>query len=80
MVLMLIAIPLITFITSLIYGIKNKFNGLYPFVIALLFIPTIYIYYNHTAAIYIIIYGVIALIGNFIGDLIKKFDKKTKSS
>ncbi|HBI71561.1 MAG TPA: hypothetical protein DDY59_00010 [Lachnospiraceae bacterium] len=43
-----------------------------PVIIALLFFPTIFIFYNSTAWVYIIAYGVIAAIGNFIGKLFFK--------
>jgi len=37
-----------------------------------LFIPTIFIFYNESAAVYVLIYGLIAAIGNFLGSLFKK--------
>lgn len=39
----------------------------YAVIVAILFIPTIPIFYNSTAWIYIFVYGAIALIGNAIG-------------
>lgn len=75
MVVMLIGIPLICFITSVIFGMKHSFNLLYPITVALIFAPTIFIFYNSTAWVYIIAYGVIALIGNFIGKSLSKFGK-----
>lgn len=75
MVVMLIGIPLICFITSVVFGMKHSFNLLYPITVALIFAPTIFIFYNSTAWVYIIVYGVIALIGNFIGKSLSKFGK-----
>ncbi len=72
MTAMLIAIPLICFVIALVFGIKHSFNLLYPMAVALLFAPTIFIFYNSTAWVYIILYGVIALLGNFIGKLFYK--------
>jgi glucan phosphoethanolaminetransferase (alkaline phosphatase superfamily) len=72
MAILLFAIPLICFITAIIFGIKHSFQWLYPIIIALLFIPTIFIFYNTTAWIYIIGYGVIAAAGNLIGKLFNK--------
>ena len=37
-----------------------------------LFIPTIFIFYNESAAVHVLIYGIIATIGNILGSLIKK--------
>ena len=70
--MMLFILPLICLITSLIYRIKNSFNIVYPIIIALLFAPTIFIHYNSSASVYIVVYGIIAMIGNFIGKLFYK--------
>ena len=37
-----------------------------------LFIPTIFIFHNESAAAYVLIYGIIATTGNLLGSLIKK--------
>ncbi len=72
MVVTLILLPLICFITSLVYGIKYSFNIIYSIIVALLFAPTILIYYNSTATVYIVGYGVIAIFGNLIGKIFYK--------
>lgn len=79
MFILLIGIPMICYIASMIYGIKNSFNLLYPLFIMLLFAPSIFIFYNDSATIYIVIYGSISLIGNFIGSLIRKRKQLNKS-
>ncbi len=66
---MLIGIPVICFVTAIVFGVKNSFKWLYPVAVALIFAPTIFIFYNSTAWVYIIAYGVIAFVGNFIGKL-----------
>lgn len=60
-------IPIITFFVSFFYGRNRKFNIIYPIIATLLFIPTIFIYYNTSVWFYIIIYLVIAFSGNIIG-------------
>jgi FtsH-binding integral membrane protein len=72
MIILLIAIPLLCFISALSYGYKRGFDIIYSVIVGLLFIPTIFIYYNSTALIYIFIYAVIALIGSIIGTLVNK--------
>lgn len=72
MTILLIVIPLITLITSLIYGLRNTFDFVYPLIVAILFIPTLFIYYNTSAWIYIIVYSVIAVIGELIGKILPK--------
>ena len=72
MFILLIVIPLITLITSLIYGLRNTVDFIYPLIVAILFIPTLFIYYNTSAWIYIIVYSVIAVIGELIGKILQK--------
>lgn len=72
MTILLIVIPLITLITSLIYGLRNTFDFIYPLVIAILFVPTLFIYYNISAWVYIISYSMIALIGELLGKTLQK--------
>ena len=69
---LLILIPIICFVTSIIYGIRHSFNLIFLLLIMILFIPTIFIFYNESAAVYVLIYGIIAAIGNLLGSLIKK--------
>ena len=67
MIILLIGIPIICFITSFIYGMKNVFNWLFPILVTSLFIPTIFIFYNESAAFYSVVYGLITVVGSFIG-------------
>ena len=75
MLMLLVVVPLICFVCSLVYGIKNSFYLTYSIVVAILFIPTILIFFNSTAWVYIFGYGAIALVGNGIGMV---FSKKRK--
>lgn len=75
MLTLVIFIPVICFIAALICGIKNGFMWYYALITALMFTPTIFIYYNTSAWIYIVSYGITALLGNCIGQL---FNKETK--
>ena len=69
---LIILTPIICFVTSIIYGIRHSFNLIFLLIIMALFIPTIFIFYNESAAVYVLIYGIIATIGNLLGSLIKK--------
>ena len=71
MLILLVALPLICFGSALSYGIKCGFSVLYSVVIIILFIPSIFIFYNATAWVYAIVYSVVSLIGNLIGRGIK---------
>lgn len=72
MLIMLCIIPSITFCCSVAYGVRQGFNLYLPVTVALLFAPTIYIYYNYTAWVYIIAYALISLMGTGIGRLFYK--------
>ena len=59
MIILLILMPLGCFLTSLAYGVKNSFSWLYPIFVMLVFIPSIFIFYNESAFVYVFAYGVI---------------------
>ena len=70
--MLLVVIPLIAFICALVYGIKQGFDLLLPIISAVLFTPTLFIYYNESAWVYIVAYAVITLVGNVIGRIFYK--------
>ncbi len=74
---LVVLIILATFILSIILGIisKEKIKYLYPIIISILFIPSVFIYYNESALIHSIWYLVISIIGLFIGIIVKKIIK-----
>ncbi len=61
-----------TFILSLILGIisKTKLKFLYPILISVLFIPSVFIYYNESALVHAGWYFVISTVGILIGTVI----------
>ena len=63
-----------SFILSFIIGIisKEKIKYLYPIIISILFIPSIFIYYNKTALIHTVWYLVDVLLGELFGIIIKR--------
>lgn len=71
---MVFLIILSTFVLStLIGGISNKkVKYLYPVVIAMLFIPSVFIYYNKSAFIHSSWYFVVSTIGMLIGTITNK--------
>ena len=72
MLMLLLVIPLLTFICAVIYGVRQGFDLLLPVVATILFAPTISIFYNSSAWVYIIAYAIIALVGNGIGRIFYK--------
>ena len=66
MIVMLVIIPLICLITSVFMGLGMVFNFLVYLIVAIMFAPSIFIFYNSSAWVYVVGYAVIALLGNLI--------------
>lgn len=67
MFISLVVLPLSCLNVAWRYGSRYSFDILFPILTTLLFIPTIFIFYNSSAMIYILIYGGVSMIGNAIG-------------
>lgn len=79
MLFLLLIIPFASFLCAMIYSLKHSFNIFFVLCFSLLFIPTIYIFYNESAWIYVALYGIIAFLGSLIGVCIRRvgwFGKK----
>ena len=71
---MVVLILLATLIFGIVMGyIDSKIKWFYPVIVSLLFIPSIFIYYNSPAFIHCIWYLVNSFIGVLIGYLSMKF-------
>ena len=55
---------------------SNKIKYLYPIIIAILFIPSIFIYYNESALMHSLWYLISSSVGVLIGTIIYKLSKK----
>ncbi|MEG1268475.1 MAG: hypothetical protein RSD35_04410 [Oscillospiraceae bacterium] len=67
MLLLLVVFPIATMACSLAGASKFGFSWIYPIAIAACFLPCVFIFYNSSAWGYSLVYGFLALIGNFIG-------------
>ncbi len=81
---LIVLIIISVLVLSIILGVisKEKIKYLYPIVIAILFIPSVFIYYNDSALVHSLWYLIISIIGLSIGMVIRKFIgiyKKSKS-
>ncbi|MEA5135964.1 MAG: hypothetical protein VB035_07465 [Candidatus Fimivivens sp.] len=76
MLLLLVVMPLICFVCSFIYGLKHSYRLFYALIVTALFVPSIYVFYNSSAWVYALGYGIIALVGNLSGAML--FPKKNK--
>ncbi len=70
--LMLMIIPSMLFGVSVFYGVVNTLEWFFPVIVAILFLPSVYIFYNETAGMYFAIYGLISAFGVYIGSLFNK--------
>lgn len=76
---MVLLILITTFVLSIIIGVvsKEKLKYIYPLVVAIIFIPSVWIYYNDSALIHSLWYLVDSVIGLIIGSItFKVIDKK----
>lgn len=80
-ILMVLLLILVTFFLGLIMGIlsKEKIKYIYPIVAAIVFIPSIFIYYNESALVHSLWYLVISTIGLLLGVIISKFNIKMRN-
>lgn len=71
---LILLILLATLLLSIIITIisKNKIKYLYSIIISILFIPSIFIYYNESALIHSLWYLIISFIGLLIGTILHK--------
>lgn len=75
-VLLLFSTLITGFLMGLISGNKVKF--IYPIMVSLLFIPSIYIYYNNSALVHALWYLVLCYIGLIIGIIVRFIIKKIR--
>ena len=66
---MVLLIILVTFVLSIIIGSisKEKIKYLYPIIISITFIPSVFIYYNESALVHTLWYLVISSVGLVFG-------------
>ncbi len=75
---MVFLILIVTFILSIIFASvsKEKWKYFYPIIISILFVPSVFIYYNESALIHTVWYLVDSAIGLLIGIIISKIFNK----
>ena len=74
---------ILLFTTLLLSGIitiisNNKIKYLYPIIVAIIFIPSVFIYYNKSALIHSIWYLVVSIIGTITGLIINIIKRRKK--
>jgi len=69
---MLLIIPAYCFVSAFIYGLKNGNVWFYPIFMGIIFLPPMFLIIEMKSLIYGCIYGAIALLGMYLGSLLKK--------
>ncbi|MBP3323381.1 MAG: hypothetical protein J6M16_04225 [Clostridia bacterium] len=72
MFVLLISIPLVTVVNSFIHGIRFGFDLFLPLISAMLFTPTLFIFYNESAWIYILVFAALTIFGSAVSVLFRK--------
>lgn len=75
MAILLAMIPAVCLVASVVFGRNHGFCWGYPPAVALLFLPTLFLFYNASAWVYVVGYAVVALLGNAIGAVRKNHGK-----
>lgn len=65
--ILLYGVPFVVLLVSIVYGANKGFNPILSLLVGLLFIPSIFTYYNSSAFIYVLIYTGVSLIGQILG-------------
>lgn len=71
MLMLIIIMPFIIFVTSFVYGLRKGFHIRYSIIVSALYVPSMLIFYNMSAYIYIIAYFFLALTANCIALLFR---------
>lgn len=71
---MVILIIVSVFVLSFVLGLisKERLKIVYPILISVLFIPSVYIYYNDSALVHTLWYFVLSTIGMICGMIVRK--------
>ncbi len=72
MLALLLVTPLIVWVLSIKYGEKWGLKWTYTLLVALIWLPTIPLFYNESAWAYALIYGGLSLLGQWTGKLLAK--------
>ena len=79
---MIVLIILATFLFSIVLGLisNKKMKYVYPVITAIVFVPSVFIYYNETAMIHSMWYLVVSSVGMIIGTILRKLIIRKKAN
>ncbi|OCN03664.1 hypothetical protein A4S06_04700 [Erysipelotrichaceae bacterium MTC7] len=79
MMVLMAVMPILVFIFAAANGYlaRSIMSSLFfALLVLVLFIPAIFIYFNQTAWVYVIVYALVALVAGFVAFAIKKYNNK----
>lgn len=59
--------PIVVFISSLFYGFHRRFDLEIALIMGLLFVPSVFIFFNSSAFIYVLIYFMLSVLAQYTG-------------
>ena len=74
-ILLLVILPGLCLLCAVIYGWRHRISWLYPCVMAVLFVPAVFLFFDKNDLIYVAAYAVTTLAGCLIGTFLS--GKKT---
>lgn len=74
--LLIVLNPIACLGTGAVYGIKHGFKWYFLMLAPLVFIPSMYIFYNSSAFLYVVIYIIFSATGMGIGCVLRKISMK----
>ena len=78
--MLLCIIPIGCFIGSVLYGFRRGIGLYYPLLVAALFVPSLFLYYNISAWVYLVVYGILAFLGEALGSFLSAKRKEQQTS
>lgn len=74
MIMLLVIFPAVCVVAASLVAWRSGFTWWWPLLAGLLFLPTIWIYYNSSAWVYTVAYGLVSLLGLGASVLMKKVE------
>lgn len=72
MIILAILIPVVCFVLALVGGLRGALKPMFSVIVGLMFLPSVFIFLNASALIYCFAYGLLFLLGSFVGAAIRR--------
>ena len=72
MIILAIIIPIVCFAAALVGGLRGALKPMFSVIVGIMFLPSVFIFLNFSAIIYCVAYGVLFLLGIYVGAAIRR--------